>query len=498
MSQSGACVMCFWRRVAQVLLWTGFLALPAGAQLPEPRTLRPQQEVTARPNPAEARVALVVGNGAYPEAPLKNPPQDARAMAQALEGCGFQVRLVLNANRDELFRAVREFGERIRGGGVGLFYYAGHGMAVRGANYLIPVGVDIATEDEVAVQGLDVNAVLGKMDAAKNRLNLLILDACRNNPFARSFRSASHGLTQMEAPSGTFVAFATAPGSTASDGQGENGLYTQYILQALQQPGLSVEQVFKQVRIAVKQASRDQQIPWDSSSLTGEFYFRPGPGSGAQVAHLPTMAGPALAAPPVASSSAGTLGPPSAQALTGNLQVAVIGAEARISLDAEFKGMARPEQPLNLVGLLPGEARLRAEAPGRLSVEQMVRIEPGKWIQVGLPMKKGMLLLLYRKPRWKNVHLEVFINDRKVAVLSNQDFIRTELPAGAYTLKIRTAEPDLIKGYQEAQLRIEPSPKNLRYFSVSAGWPVVLAEQTEEIWKTESVQFGSREIEVKK
>jgi formylglycine-generating enzyme required for sulfatase activity len=159
---------------------------------------------------------------------------------------------------------------------VGLFYYAGHGMQVRGANYLIPVGMDISSEDEVPVQGLDVNAVLGKMDTAKNRVNLLILDACRNNPFARSFRSASRGLTQMEAPSGSFVAFATAPGSTASDGEGQNGLYTQHLLKALQQRGLNVEQVFKQVRISVKKASRDQQVPWDSSSLTGEFYFRPG------------------------------------------------------------------------------------------------------------------------------------------------------------------------------------------------------------------------------
>ncbi len=251
---------------------TGILALGLCAQ--DPRTLRPQQ-APAQPAEKEARIALVIGNGAYKEAPLRNPPSDAKAMAQALQACGFQVSLLVDADRATMFRAVREFGERIHGGGVGLFYYAGHGMAVRGTNFLIPVGVDIATEDEVPVQALDVNAVLGKMDAARNRLNILILDACRNNPFARSFRSASRGLFQMEAPSGSFVAFATAPGSTASDGEGQNGLYTHHILQALQQPGLNVEQVFKQVRIGVKRDSRDQQIPWDSSSLTGDFYFRP-------------------------------------------------------------------------------------------------------------------------------------------------------------------------------------------------------------------------------
>ena len=236
----------------------------------------PAQEraIAVMPN-GERRVALVIGNGGYGEAPLKNPPTDARAMAKALESCGFKVSLVVNANRVEMFKAVRDFGERIQGGGVGLFYYAGHGMQVKGSNYLIPVGVDINNEDEVPVQALDVNAVLSKMDSAKNRLNLLILDACRNNPFARSFRSANRGLSQMEAPSGSFLAFATAPGSTASDGEGgQNGLYTQHLLKAMQQRGLKVEEVFKQVRIEVKKASRDQQVPWDSSSLTGEFYFR--------------------------------------------------------------------------------------------------------------------------------------------------------------------------------------------------------------------------------
>ena len=264
-------------------LWmmVGILAWVPGLLAQEPgRTLRTQQGGAQTESQArEKRIALVIGNGGYRDAPLKNPPSDARAVAQSLAACGFRVSLVVDADRAAMFKAVREFGERIRGGGVGLFYYAGHGMQVRGTNYLIPVGVDINSEDEVPVQGLDVNAVLGKMDAARNRLNLLILDACRNNPFARSFRSANRGLTQMEAPSGTFVAFATAPGSTASDGDGQNGLYTQHLLTALQQPGLTVEQVFKQVRIGVKRASRDQQVPWDSSSLTGEFYFRVEPGS---------------------------------------------------------------------------------------------------------------------------------------------------------------------------------------------------------------------------
>jgi hypothetical protein len=152
-------------------------------------------------------------------------------------------------------------------------------MQVKGANYLIPIGANLTAEDELPIEALDMNAILGKLESAKNRLNIVILDACRNNPFNRSFRSENSGLALMDAPTGTFVAFATAPGSVANDGDGQNGIYTQHLLQALKQPGLSVEQVFKQVRVSVKEASGGQQIPWDSSSLTGEFYFRPRPGN---------------------------------------------------------------------------------------------------------------------------------------------------------------------------------------------------------------------------
>jgi len=248
--------------------------------------LKPAAQASAQ---GERRVALVIGNGAYSSAPLKNPVNDARAMAAALRECGFQVELVVDADRARMFQAVRDFGSRINGGGVGLFYFAGHGMAVKGVNYLIPVATDIAGEDEVEVQSLSVQLVLNKMEAAKNRLNLLVLDACRNNPFGRGMRSGSQGLAQMDAPSGSFIAYATAPGSTASDGGGVNGLYTQHLLKAIRQPGLKVEEVFKQVRVGVKQDSHDRQVPWDSSSLTGDFFFRPGN------APAPAVPGPAPA-----------------------------------------------------------------------------------------------------------------------------------------------------------------------------------------------------------
>lgn len=222
---------------------------------------------------ASQRVALVIGNGAYRDAPLNNPSNDARAMAQALKDAGFEVSLQVDADIQGMLTGLRRFGDQLRKGGVGVFYYAGHGMQIKGRNYLIPINSVIQREDEVAYQAVDAQAVLDKMEAAGNGTNIMILDACRNNPFARSFRSAQQGLAPMDAPVGTLVAFATAPGSVASDGRGSNGLYTQHLLNAMREPGAKVEDVFKRVRSAVRRESKDKQVPWEATSLEGDFYF---------------------------------------------------------------------------------------------------------------------------------------------------------------------------------------------------------------------------------
>jgi hypothetical protein len=261
-------------RLSAVFIPMLLLSLPMGAQDLD-RTLRPQQG--AGPTTiAEARTALIIGNGAYHSAPLKNPVQDARAMAEALRKCGFRVTLLEDATRMRMVEALRDFGVTIQGGGVGLLYYAGHGMQVKGRNYLVPVDADLASEDEVPYNTLDADAVLAKMESARNRLNILILDACRNNPFARSFRSSAQGLAQMDAPAGSYIAFATSPGRTAADGTGTHGLYTQHLLDQLGRPGIKVEDVFKRVRASVMRDSQQQQVPWESSSITGDFYFVPG------------------------------------------------------------------------------------------------------------------------------------------------------------------------------------------------------------------------------
>ena len=222
----------------------------------------------------QRRIALVIGNGAYTTAPpLKNPPNDARDMATTLRTLGFNVTSDVNVNQRDMKRLIREFGQNLKKGGSGLFYYAGHGVQSKGHNYLIPIDADIQSEAEIEDLGVDVNLVLNFMDDAQNGLNIVILDACRNNPFARSFRSASNGLAQVDAPTGTLIAYATAPGSVAADGDGRNGIYTQELLKQIKRSGLSIEDVFKQVRISVRGATNGKQTPWESSSLVGEFYF---------------------------------------------------------------------------------------------------------------------------------------------------------------------------------------------------------------------------------
>ncbi len=233
---------------------------------------------TAESNAAmagESRIALVIGNASYPSSPLPNPVNDARAIAGLLKELGFRVTLLQNGTLKEMSDAARAFGDALRQGGVGLFYYAGHGVQIKGRNFLIPVGADIQREDEVTYNAFDAGRLLEKMEAARSRVNIVILDACRNNPFSRSFRSASQGLAQMEAPVGSYLAFATAPAMVASDGNGSNGLYTQHLLDAMRVPGLKIEEVFKKVRVKVMADSEGKQVPWDNSSLTGDFYFVP-------------------------------------------------------------------------------------------------------------------------------------------------------------------------------------------------------------------------------
>ncbi|MEN0061541.1 MAG: caspase family protein [Myxococcota bacterium] len=232
----------------------------------------------------EARIALVIGNAAYERGPLRNPVRDASAISTRLESLGFETTTVLDTDRRGLITAIREFGERLQEGGTGLFFYAGHGLQAAGENFLVPTDAQIDDESEIELESVRVERVLAAMRASGNRLNIVILDACRNNPYEARFRSTKGaGLTIMDPPQGTLIAFATNPGNVASDGTGDNGLYTQALLENMGRPGLSLEDTFKAVRARVSAESRGAQVPQEYTSLTGHFYFADAEGGVPQV-----------------------------------------------------------------------------------------------------------------------------------------------------------------------------------------------------------------------
>jgi uncharacterized caspase-like protein len=238
------------------------------------------QPVPPRPslNPRnERRVALVIGNATYKNSPLRNPVNDSNDMAQSLKAVGFDVVQINNATLAQMREATRRFADKLASSDVGLVYYSGHGLEVKGKNYLVPVNADIAREYEVADQAFDASQFLVMMESVRGpnaqRVNILIVDACRNNDLPKSWRSASSGLARMDAPGGTFISFATAPGKVAADGQGRNSPYTKHLLQAMKQPNVPIEQAFKYVRRNVMDETKGEQVPWDNSSLVGDFYF---------------------------------------------------------------------------------------------------------------------------------------------------------------------------------------------------------------------------------
>ena len=222
----------------------------------------------------QQRIALVIGNENYQVGKLDTPLNDATDMANALKELGFEVILLKDSSKRQMDDALDQFTTRINQGYVGLFYYAGHGMEVEGENYLIPVNAHIKYEKDVEYESMPLGKILGRMEDAGNRINIVILDACRDNPFRKFWRSSSRGLTApLQAVSGTLIAFATAPGKVASDGTGRNGLFTSYLLKYIKTPNMEVDSMLRKVRSDVAQNTNNYQVPWTSSSLIGEFAF---------------------------------------------------------------------------------------------------------------------------------------------------------------------------------------------------------------------------------
>lgn len=292
----------------------------------------------AREACAEHRVALVVGNSAYKNVtPLDNPRNDARLIADTLRGLGFVLvggGAQIDLDKSQFDGAVQKFSSQIQGADVGLFYYAGHGVQVRGANFLVPVNANPARESDVDFQMVDTALVLRQMEGAGTKLNIVILDACRNNPFGgRGLRAGDGGLAQMRAPEGTLISYATQPGNVAQDGAGGNSPYTKALAEAVRRPDQDIFQTFNAVGLAVKQVTGGSQQPWVSSSpIAGNFYF-----AGRAADGQPTRP----AAPPAIAPTASDEAAKAWSVIQNTSSVAVIEDFIRQFGATPYGGMAR-------------------------------------------------------------------------------------------------------------------------------------------------------------
>ena len=336
-------------------------------------------------NPALAqqhRTALVIGNATYETGPLRNPVNDATDMAALLQRLGFEVALLKDAKLRAMEEAIETFSQKLRKGGVGLFYFAGHGVQVAGENYIVPIGARISREQDIRFETVQVGRILGGMEDAGNDVNLIILDACRDNPFARSFRSgAQRGLAVSQAVRGSLMAYATAPGKTAADGNSRNGVYTQQLLRHMATPGMKVEDVFKRVRLSVEDATNGQQTPWETTSLRGDFYFA-GPGS------TSASAAPPLETPQMLPPSSGTVSrlgatsqppaPAGQQPLGPQVAVGVYPPATQMPAPASSLATRRNSIGMELVRIPAGEFMMGSDSdrPDEKPLHQVVISKP--------------------------------------------------------------------------------------------------------------------------
>jgi len=355
---------------------------------------------------AEKRTALVIGNGAYKSAPLANAVNDATDMKTLLEKLQFEVIFRPDADKGTMLKAMEQFNKKLKRSDVGLFYFAGHGMQINGENYLIPVRTHITSEIDVEYAALAAGRVLGKMKDTATRVNIIILDACRDNPFKRSFRTTSKGLAQMNAPTGSIIAYATAPGDVAADGNGRNGLYTSQLMKHIQTPGISIERVFKLTRNDVIQSAEKmgfKQVPWEASSMTGDFYFASGT-TMVEGSQVPAASRPSF----------------------GSLQVLSRPSGARISLNNVDKGIA----PVVIEALSPGSYQITGQLSGYQSLGKQVSVNPGR----------RAMLTLYLDP--VNIKAKLFVIpkpvDARIRIMNISDkyYNGIELEPGRYKLEV--------------------------------------------------------------
>jgi uncharacterized caspase-like protein/TPR repeat protein len=325
---------------------------------------------------ADKRVALVIGNSAYRNvARLDNPANDAKLMAKTLKGLGFAVvggDAELDLDKAHFDAALQDFGNQVLGADVALFYYAGHGVQLGGKNFLVPVEANPAREGDVYLQMIDTSIVLTQMEGSGTKLNIVLLDACRNNPFeGRGLRAVGGGLAQMQAPEGTLISYATQPGNVALDGRDGDSPYTKALAATLARPGLGLFDTFNEVGLAVKQATGGQQQPWLASSpIEGGFYFAGAPQAAAATPPAASVVAEAApsgetaprAAPPApatAEQSSQTNAPASAASAAKQQTAAVPPAEGQpaeaetaiAACDRLAAAPSDPSRPAGVVGI---------------------------------------------------------------------------------------------------------------------------------------------------
>ena len=357
------------------------------------RSVKRNQQVQKR------RLALVIGNSAYKSSPLINPVNDAQDMAAALKRLEFEVIHKENASQQAMEEAIFTFSNRLKKGGVGLFYYAGHGVQVNGRNYLIPIGASIRAQREIKYKAVDAGQVLDGMFDAGNGLNIVMLDACRDNPFARSFRTSSRGLGRMDAPTGSFIAYATAPGSVAADGTGRNGIYTKHLLKHMKTPGLTIERVLKRTRNDVMRETGNKQVPWQASSLTGDFYF---------------------------ASSGAVVSQPAETPSVSTIEISANVSGAQVLLDDRGVGAT----PVQGVEVSPGSHRIRVKKEGYDTYEKSVQVEAGRTFSMQVYLDK-------MKPRKGRLYVETDPKNAKVNMQGIDRFYQgIELEPGRYRVEV--------------------------------------------------------------
>jgi hypothetical protein len=317
-----------------------------------------------------SRTALVIGNSDYPLMPLANPENDAEDIADKLKQLDFEVLLAINKEKSEIKELIREFGIKLRQkGGVGLFFYAGHGLQIDGKNYLVPVDFSATAAYEVADQAVDASLITGAMEEAENPMNIILLDACRDNPFPRKNRSGTRGLARMDSASGTIIAYSTSPGDVAADGEGRNSPYTAQLLKYMDAPGLTIEQVFKKVRVGVEDTTQGRQLPWETSSLRGDFYFK----------NQLTAITPSIPSQPINKTPESPVKPVRPEAVKEVAQRKVSKLAHKLSIytnpeDSQVRLLNSPVTYSAGVQLEPGDYRVEVSKEGYATKKQWINI----------------------------------------------------------------------------------------------------------------------------